>query len=228
MKKILAGSLLVLIFTGTAIAKKSVEPRAVPTEAGVYRAEPVPVDAADLRELLELKEMYIQKYDLSGIRDTTLQVTLRIDEHFGRDSVRTVREMAMGDVWSPWDSTGLTSLKLFFVPRTDSAAMLYCNLEGRMQVGTLLKFRKAEPDFKRFNTYRPKPFKTEGMKAGEKVPVAFFGAFWYDAELSKRFGGEPAYRFCMERQMDTDMHNEAFGRMPHYWVVYIGLEKREK
>lgn len=60
------------------------------------------------------------------------------------------------------------------------------------------------------------------------VPVMLFGSFWYDAELSKHFGGEPAYRFCMENEMEADMRNEAFDRMPHYWIVRIGLEKRER
>ena len=226
MKKILIGSLLALVSLGPVTAKKNVKPAPAPAQTGVFQARKLPVDAADLQELLELKEMYMHKYDLSGIRDTMLQVTVRIDEHFGRDSVRTVREMGLGDVWSRWDSSYLKSLKIIFLPRTDSTAMLYCDLEGRGQRGELLKFSRAEPDFKRFNAYRPKPFKLDGLEADKKVPVLLFGAFWYDAELSKRFGGEPAYRFCMENEMIPDMHSEAFARMPHYWVVYVGLEKR--
>lgn len=226
MKKILIGSLLALVSLGTVAAKKNVKPAPVQVAAGVFRMQEAPVGAADLQELLELKEMYVRKYDLSGLRDTSLQLTLRIDEYFGRDSVRTERELVLGDVYSGWDSSYVQSLKFLFVPKTDSTAMLYCDLEGRMQMGTLLKFSKAEPDFKRYNAYRPKPFKPEELKVGEKVPVMLFGAFWYDTELSKHFGGEPAYRFCMENEMDADMNNVAFDRMPHYWVLYVGLQKR--
>lgn len=228
MKKILCWSLLALLSAGTAAAKKNVRPAAqpAPAETGVFPMRETSVGEADLQELLELKGMYIRKYDLSGIRDTTLQVTLRIDEYFGRDSVRTVREMVLGDVWSRWDSSYVKSLKFLIVPKTDSTAMFYCNLEGRGQRGELLKFSRAEPDFKRFNSYRPKPFKFEGLEAGKVVPVMLFGAFWYDAELSKHFGGEPAYRFCMQNEMLADRQDEAFGSMPHYWVVCVGLEKR--
>lgn len=228
MKKILVWSLLFLMSAGTVAAKKKVKPASASMAIDVFPAATLPVEAGDLQELLELKGMYIRKYDLSGIRDSTLRMVLQINEYFGRDSMRTIRRLALGDVYSPWDSSYLKSLKFLFVPKTDSTAMLYCDLEERMQVGTLLKYRRAEPDFKRHNTYRPRPFKTGGLKAEETVPVMLFGAFWYDAELSKHYGGEPAYRFCMEKQMDVDMHNEAFGRMPHYWVIRLGLEKREK
>lgn len=226
MKKILIGSLLALAAIVTATAKKSPKPTPAPMQTGVFQTAKLPVDATDLQELLELKGMYVHKYDLSGIRDSTLRVTFRIDEHFGRDSVRTVREMVLGDVSSRWDSSYLKNLKLLFVPKTDSSAVLYCNLEERMQAGAMLKFRKAEPDFKIYNSYRPKPFKLDGLEIGKEMPVLLFGAFWYDAKLSERWGGEPAYRFCMENEMNADMHNEAFDRMPHYWVVYVGLEKR--
>lgn len=227
MKKILCWSLLALLSAGTAAAKKNVRPaQTAPAETGVSRMQETPVGAADLQELLELKEMYIRKYDLSGLRDTTLQVTLRIDEYFGRDSMRTERELVLGDVYSRWDSSYLKCLKFLFVPKTDSTIMLYVDLEERGTRGQLLNLTKAEPDFKRFNTYRPKPFKLGGLEAGKDVPVMLFGAFWYDAELSKHFGGEPAYRFCMRHEMLADMQDEAFDTMPHYWVISVGLKKR--
>lgn len=228
MKKILFWSLLALVSAGTVAAKKNGKPVPASGITDVFPAAKLPVDVADLQELLELKGMYVHKYDLSGIKDTTLQVIFQVDEYFGRDSVRTVRRLVMGNLYSQWDSTFSQNLKFMIVPHSDSTAMLYCDLEGRMKAAALLKFRRAEPDFKRYNTYRPKSFKTEGLGVDGEVPVMLFGAFWYDAELSKRFGGEPAYRFCMEREMDADMHNEAFGRMPHYWIVYIGLQKKGK
>lgn len=227
MKMILIASLLTCAFYGTTEAKK--KPAPVPAQTERTRSlTAVPVDAADLQELLELKGMYICKYDLSGIRDTSMQVTMRIDEHFGRDSVRTVQRLAMGDIFSRWNSTYSESLKVMIVPQTDSTSMLYCDLEGRMKAGVVLKLRKAPPKFKIYNTYRPVPFKMEKLKTGEQVPVMLFGSFWHDAKLSERLGGEPAYRFCMEKVMEADMRNEAFDLMPHYWVVYVGLQKKGK
>lgn len=227
MKRILIASLLAWAFVGTTEAKKKPAPVSTQTEEA-RGLSAVPVDAADLQELLELRGMYIYKYDLSGIRDTSMQVTMRIDEHFGRDSVRTVQRLMMGDLFSRWNSTYSESLKVMIVPQTDSTSMLYCDLEGRMKAGIVLKLRKAAPMFKRYNTYSPRPFKTEELKTGEQVPVTLFGSFWHDAKLSERLGGEPAYRFCMEKEMDADMHNEAFDLMPHYWVVYVGLQKKGK
>ncbi|SUE34012.1 hypothetical protein [Rikenella microfusus] len=140
--------------------------------------------------------MYVRKYDLSGIRDTTLRVVFQVDEYFGRDSMRILNRSVLGDVYARWDSSYLSGLKFQFVPKSDSTALLFCDLEDRGGRGTLLKFRRAAPDFKIYNSYEPKPFKSSGLKPGNMVPVMLFGSFWYDAELSKHFGGEPAYRFA--------------------------------
>lgn len=227
MKMILIASLLAWAFVGTTEAKKKPAPVLAQTEE-VRSLATVPVDAADLQELLELKGMYIYKYDLSGIRDTSMQVTVRVDEHFGRDSVRTIRRLMMGDLFYRWNSTYSESLKVMIVPQTDSTSMLYCDLEGRMKAGVVLNLRKVPPKFTLYNTYRPVPFKMEELKMGEQVPVMLFGSFWHDAKLSERLGGQPAYRFCMEKVMEADMRNEAFDLMPHYWVVYVGLQKKGK
>ncbi|WP_298063306.1 DUF5041 domain-containing protein [uncultured Rikenella sp.] len=226
MKKILCWSLLALMSAGAAVAKKNVRPaQPAPAQTGVFPMREVQTETADLQELLELKGMYIRKYDLSGIRDTTLRVVVQIDEYFGRDSVRPVRKIVLGDIWSQRDSSYVKSLKFLIVPKTDSTAMFYCDLEDRGQRGELLKFNRAKPDFKKFNSYRPRPFKFEGLEAGKVVPVMLFGAFWYDAELSERYHAS-LYRFCMENEMAADMHNQAFDNMPHYWVIRVGLEKR--
>lgn len=187
---------------------------------------PVSVDVADLQKLLEQKNLYVHKYDLSGLRDTTLRVVCQIDEYIGRASVKTLRRAVLGNVYSAWDSTYVTTLSLHFVPLSDSTASLHCGMKERGQVGTFLRFRKAEPDFKYYNSYRPKPFTPCGLKPGEMVPVMLFGAYWYDADLSKAYGA-PVSRFCMEPELDPEMTNTAFDRMPHYWVVRIGVEKRE-
>lgn len=230
MKKISIGSLLIVGLLGTAAAEKKdrTEVSAPPADTGIFVPRPASVEVADLQELLELKNMYVRKYDLSGIRDTTLRVVFQVDEYFGRDSMRTLNRSVLGDVYARWDSSYLSGLKFQFVPKSDSTALLFCDLEDRGGRGTLLKFRRAAPDFKIYNSYEPKPFKSSGLKPGNMVPVMLFGSFWYDAELSKHFGGEPAYRFCMENEMEADMRNEAFDRMSHYWIVRIGLEKRER
>ena len=93
-------------------------------------------------------------------------------------------------------------------------------------MGTFLKLRKIEPDFKFYSSYMPKPFKPCGLKPGEMVPMILFGASWYDEEVSKAYG-TTIIRFCMEDELDPEMTNDAFDRMPHYWVVRIGVEKRE-
>ena len=115
--------------------------------------------------------MWVYKYDLSGLRDTTLRVVCQIDEYIGRDSVKTLRRAVLGNVYSAWDSTYVTTLSLHFVPLSDSTASLHCGMKERGQVGTFLRFRKAEPDFKYYNSYRPKPFTPCGLKPGEMVLV---------------------------------------------------------
>lgn len=75
--------------------------------------------------------MYVRKYDLSGIRDTTLRVVFQVDEYFGRDSMRTLNRSVLGDVNARWDSSYLSGLKFQFVPKSDSTALLFCDLEDR-------------------------------------------------------------------------------------------------
>nr|WP_274957639.1 DUF5041 domain-containing protein [Millionella massiliensis] len=104
--------------------------------------------------------------------------------------------------------------------------MLYCGLKERGEMGTFLKLRKTGPDFKFYSSYMPKPFKPCGLKPGEMVPMTLLGASWYDEEVSKTYG-TTIVRFCMKVELDPEMTNTAFDRMPHYWVVRIGVEKRE-
>ena len=179
---------------------------------------PVSVDVADLQKLLEQKNLYVHKYDLSGLLDTTLRVVLQIDERIGRDSVKTLRRAVLGNVYSAWDSTYVTTLSLHFVPLSDSTASLHCGMKERGQVGTFLRFRKAEPDFKYYNSYRPKPFTPCGLKPGEMVLVMLFGAYWYDADLSTGYVA-PLRRFCFVPDLDPDLSNTDFDRMPLFWVV---------
>lgn len=238
MKKILFLSLLAWVLVGSADAKKkTAKPVADRIETAATAADTAtslawktaPVEAEDLRELLELKDLYLYKYDLSKVRDTSLWVICQIDEYFGRDSMRTVRLITLGNVYDEWRTTEpnyLTDLKFQFVPQTDSTMILYCDLEGRMTTGMPLKLRKAKPNYKFYASYQPKLFKTEELKVNQTVPVLLFGSSWYDEKLSKYYGGMPAYRFCMENELEADMSSRAFDEMPHYWVIRVGLQEK--
>lgn len=146
MKTIWFALVLVLVSLGTVGAqKKDRSATSLPqADTGGCMPRPVSVDVADLQKLLEQKNLYVHKYDLSGLRDTTLRVVCQIDEYIGRDSVKTLRRAVLGNVYSAWDSTYVTTLSLHFVPLSDSTASLHCGMKERGQVGTFLRFRKAE------------------------------------------------------------------------------------
>lgn len=119
-------------FSATAAEKKDrTEVSAPPADTGIFVPRPASVEVADLQELLELKNMYVRKYDLSGIRDTTLRVVFQVDEYFGRDSMRTLNRSVLRDVYARWDLSYLSGLKFQFVPKSDSTALLFCDLEDR-------------------------------------------------------------------------------------------------
>lgn len=242
MKKILILSLLACAFVGTTEAKKragkatgeketssrveATDPEAAPPNDLAWKTGAI--EAQDLAELLELKNMFVYKYDLSGVRDTTLQVMVQLDEYFGRDSLRTVRLVNMGKIYEYRNSTYAKTLKFQLLPQSDSTMLLYCDLGERMMTSMLLKKRKAEPNYEFYASYQPKPFDTKELKVDQTVPVLLFGSSWYDARLSKRYGGWPVYRFCMEDELPEDMRSESFDNMPHYWVIRVGLQHRRE
>ena len=94
----------------------------------------------------------------------TLRVVFQIDEQIGRDLVRTLRRPELGTVYSFWELTYVTALNVYIGQQSDSTAMLYCGLKERGEMGTFLKLRKIEPDFKFYSSYMPKPFKPCGLK----------------------------------------------------------------
>jgi hypothetical protein len=238
MKKILILMLSAWVAVGAVGAKKRTKQCAnqtvvstVDTAAGCLAWKAMPIETQDLRELLELKEMYVYKYDLSGVRDTSLRVMVQLDEYFGRDSMRTVRLMSFGKVFEGRRDEGqkyLTDLKFYFMPQSDSTMLVYCLLEGRMMSSFWLKMKKIAPDFKDYGSYSPKSFDTKELKVDQTVPVLLFGSSWYDAEISKYYRGMPIYRFCPENQLPEDMNSESFDRMPHYWVIRVGLQHRRE
>ncbi len=244
MKKILMLGMVVLGLVGTTEAKKRTERATGKTasrveaakdeqgsESGSLEWKEGKIETQDLRELLELKEMYVYKYDLSGVRDTSLRVMVQLDEYFGRDSMRTVRLMSFGKVFEGRRDEGqkyLTDLKFYFMPQSDSTMLVYCLLEGRMMSSFWLKMKKIAPDFKDYGSYSPKSFDTKELKVDQTVPVLLFGSSWYDAEISKYYRGMPIYRFCPENQLPEDMNSESFDRMPHYWVIRVGLQHRRE
>ena len=59
----------------------------------------------------------------------TLRVVFQIDEQIGRDLVKTLRRAVLGNVYSAWDSTYVTTLSLHFVPLSDSTASLHCGMK---------------------------------------------------------------------------------------------------
>ena len=117
MKTIWFALVLVLVSLGTVGAqKKDRSATSLPqADTGGWMPRPVSVDVADLQKLLEQKNLYVHKYDLSGLRDTTLRVVCQIDEQIGRDLVRTLRRPELGTVYSFWDSTYVTALNFYIV-----------------------------------------------------------------------------------------------------------------
>lgn len=214
MKKIflLIGSLCLISWNVNAQAWKSKE-----------------VEVADILEFMERDGKYIQKYDLSAITDTTLQLAVRLQEHFGRDSVKTHVNQLFGPVRLiyPWgDTVWAKEVMLMVGPKSDSTALFTLSLKDRSSISRLVKYRKMAPYFTAYATYMTRPFEVAALKEGEYTPISLYGSFWFDKEIYEKHG-QIIHRFCGSNEVDVALEDEMFDLSPHYFIVSIGLFKSE-
>lgn len=68
-----------------------------------------------------------------------------------------------------------------------------------------------------FIDYNVTPFKSQEIVPGKKIPILIYGSSWIDKKTGY-------YRYCMERELEPDFSNDAFKRMPGYYVYSIELK----
>ena len=66
--------------------------------------------------------------------------------------------------------------------------------------------------------YRILPFRFQEIVPGKKIPILLLGSSWFDARIN-------GIRFCSELEINPDLEDEAFKKMPQYYIFSIELEE---
>ncbi|MCF0192375.1 MAG: DUF5041 domain-containing protein, partial [Prevotella sp.] len=74
------------------------------------------------------------------------------------------------------------------------------------------------PDGKENTLYESRPFKLNDIKIGEFTPLVLYGSAWYDKESG-------CFRFCGDKEISPDMHEDLVKYIPEYYVIGVILRK---
>lgn len=64
--------------------------------------------------------------------------------------------------------------------------------------------------------YRVLPFQFQEITPGRKIPILLLGSSWFDARIN-------GIRFCSDLEINPDLKDEAFEKMPQYYIFSIEL-----
>ena len=109
-----------------------------------------------------------------------------------------------------------------FPSGNDSTAHIQINVPNFMSMTDPLKLRglPMKDSDKKFFSYNTRPFKIGAFKEDVFIPLILYGSMWYD----ERFD---VFRFCGEREIDSDMSSEILKEVPHYYVIGVTFKKKQ-
>lgn len=130
-------------------------------------------------------------------------------EEWAKDSLIKEEAWDIGEV----PASDINRLVITLVNKTDSTFIA----EWKAPNGNAMSAPGKKHETRLFKYY-VKPFKTQDVSSGAKIPVVLYGSSWYDPKFN-------IYRFCMENELDPGRENEAFTFMPHYFIFGFSLKK---
>ncbi len=111
----------------------------------------------------------------------------------------------------------------FYPSGNDSTKLMQINVPDVMikhRITFKLKGHTVKGSDKLFFSYHTRPFKINGFKEDEFIPLILLGSSWYD----ERFN---VYRFCGEREIEPDMSSEMLKDVPHHYVIGVKFVKKQ-
>ena len=66
--------------------------------------------------------------------------------------------------------------------------------------------------------YRVLPFQFQEIIPGKKIPILLLGSSWFDARVN-------GIRFCSDLEINPDLKDDAFEKMPQYYIFSIELSE---
>lgn len=198
------------------------------------------VNNEDIMWLLEDKGLKFFKYDLSDQFDETYNINIYIKEvdsngpkeklllSFGKNK-KSITEFNDKDkeeyrLRNPNIKDEeiyhhlLDELKIGFNNINDSLVDVKFNISGNERhININLRNCFINPN-RKFFYYEIRTFKEQDFEPNKEIPLLMYGSAWYDKQSG-------LVRFCMGHELDSDLSNDAFQYMPHYYVIGIIFDK---
>lgn len=239
MKKILSIALGMLAFISPMQAQNAVTvdkevSKDVPT---VIKVEP---QLDDIYEVLKALNINMYRFDLSKYLNEVYDVKLYVDEYEDgkrikevgssrlgknikslkelpeemRDDFRKIKNVPEGK--DEWDN--IKEMSVYITKPNDSTAMFTINIPGVLKTNKRVQLRPVGEE--KVYLYDPRPFKFNpaGKTDSINIPLIMYGSYWFDARYN-------VIRMCGEREIDPEMKAEILGKVPHYYVVGLELNK---
>lgn len=239
MKKILSITLGMLAFISPMQAQNAVTvdkevSKDVPT---VIKVEP---QLDDIYEVLKALNINMYRFDLSKYLNEVYDVKLYVDEYEDgkrikevgssrlgknikslkefpeemRDDFRKIKNVPEGK--DEWDN--IKEMSVYITKPNDSTAMFTINIPGVLKTNKRVQLRPVGEE--KVYLYDPRPFKFNPASETESIniPLIMYGSYWFDARYN-------VIRMCGEREIDPEMKAEILGKVPHYYVVGLELNK---
>lgn len=239
MKKILSIALGMLAFISPMQAQNAVTvDKEVSKDAPtVIKVEP---QLDDIYEVLKALNINMYRFDLSKYLNEVYDVKLYVDEYEDgkrikevgssrlgknikslkefpeemRDDFRKIKNVPEGK--DEWDN--IKEMSVYITKPNDSTAMFTINIPGVLKTNKRVQLRPVGEEM--VYLYDPRPFKFNPASETESIniPLIMYGSYWFDARYN-------VIRMCGEREIDPEMKAEILGKVPHYYVVGLELNK---
>ncbi|MDL2265339.1 DUF5041 domain-containing protein [Parabacteroides sp. OttesenSCG-928-G07] len=110
----------------------------------------------------------------------------------------------------------------FYPSENDSTVHLQIQIPSLMNARTPITLRglPMKDSDKKFFSYHTRPFKIGVFEENVFIPLVLYGSMWFDEKYE-------IFRFCGEREIDSNMSSEILKDVPHYYVFGVVFAKKQ-
>ena len=211
----------------------------------IHTVEPV---FSDYLTVLKEAGFEVFSYDISSLKDTTYNIHFITKEYVNgkvvengaadRMSMKLANRIMISDfreddqksIMKEGNAVDIEKgiyrlagkISIGFISATDSLKKIRMSVENMGSIGGALKLKPINaPGYEKRYSYSIRPFKLDKINIGGFTPLLLVGSFWYDEKNG-------IVRFCGEREFPADMSTPTLSLVPHYYVIGIWVDKKDK
>ena len=166
------------------------------------------VDGDDISDALDLLGINIYSIKLPVINSKKYKIIFYTDNYIqNKETVKKKNEFSIVNE----KHVSHRNLSLTIVKTGDSSLLI----KWKAPDGSTRSFENPRGRLSGFE-YRMLPFQFQEITPGKKIPILLLGSSWFDAKIN-------GIRFCSELEINPDLEDEAFEKMPQYYIFSIEL-----